>query len=181
MLARIVLAVALGAGGITAGCASTPHTAQEKADLQTNAQAALNEMTQKDPGLRNVLATSAGYAIFPNVGKGGFLVGGAHGVGVLYDHGRAIGTVELNQASLGAQLGGQSFAQLVVLREPYDVARLQAGEFDLGAGYSAVALTAGAAAGAAFKNGVAVFIMPHGGAMLDVSVNGQKITYKPYA
>src|SRR4051812_34835498 len=129
-----------------AGCASGPKTHGEVQSLEARADAALSQMEARDPGLQSVLAQSDGYAVFPNIGKGGFIVGAAYGQGILYEHGRPSGVVEMTQGSLGAQLGGQTLAELIVLRDSYDVARLKAGQFNLGGDVSATALTTGAAA-----------------------------------
>lgn len=162
---------------IAVACGSAPKTQGEQVDAERKAQTALASMLQKDPTLRPLLDSAAGYAVFPEIGKGGFIAGAAHGRGVLYERGRPTGFVELNQGSLGAQIGAQTFAELVVLRDPYDVQRLKAGKFSLGANASAVALTSGV--GAAAASGVSVFIMPRGGAMAELSVSGQEITFTP--
>ena len=109
-------------GGVVSGCATAPRTVQQRQDLEARADATLQTMIGRDPGLRDVLDASYGYAVFPEIGKGGFIVGAAYGRGILYEHGQAVGTVELNQGSLGAQLGGQTLSELLVLRDQYDVA-----------------------------------------------------------
>lgn len=160
-------------------CATAPKSAEERENLQARADTTLSDMRARDPGLNSLLASSAGYAVFPEIGKGGLGVGAAYGRGVLYERGRMTGYVELNQGSIGAQIGAQTFAELVVLRAPTDVDRLKRGQFSLGANASAVALTAGAAASADFADGVAVFVLPRGGAMAELSVSGQQINYQP--
>lgn len=162
-----------------AACATAPKTSSEKSELEHSAATTLATMVQKDPGLHGKLQSVAGYAVFPNIGKGGFVAGAAYGRGILYENGRSVGYVELNQGSLGAQIGGQSFAELIVFLSPSDVAKVKGGDFSLGANVSAVALTAGAAASAQFVNGVAVFVMPKGGVMAELSVSGQQINFVP--
>jgi lipid-binding SYLF domain-containing protein len=115
--------------------------------------------------------------VFPEIAKGGMLVGGAHGVGVLYERGRPAGYAELNQASIGAQLGGQTFSDIVVLNSAQALARAKSNNFDLGAGVSAIVVNEGAAAAVRFADGVAVFVLPRGGLMVDLSVHGQKINF----
>jgi len=159
-------------------CATAPKTAEGRRDLAASADATLTEMMGKDPALRGVLDSSAGYVVFPSIGKGGLIVGAAYGRGILYENGQPVGYVELNQGSLGAQLGGQTFAELIVFRDRFSIQRLKGGKFELGAGVSAVALTAGAAGSTDFKEGTAVFVMPRGGLMVDVSVSGQQLNYK---
>lgn len=176
MRAKMICAAALV---LCAACAGTPKTQQEGSNLESRARATLDNMKRRDPGLDRLLGQAYGYVVFPDVGKGGFIAGGAHGVGVVYERGRRIGFAELNQASLGALLGGQTFAELVVLQSPQALERVKRDQFAFGADASAVAITAGAAAGARFREGVAVFFMPRGGLMVDVSVNGQEIRFEP--
>jgi lipid-binding SYLF domain-containing protein len=167
--------------GLVVACATAPKSPSGRQELMTAANETLTEMTRRDPGLRNVLQQSAGFAVFPSIGKGGLVIGGAHGRGVLYQAGRPIGWVQLSQASLGALAGGQTFSQLIVFRTPQALQDIKDGEFTLSGDVSAVALTAGAAAQARFRHGTAVFILPRGGLMAEVAVSGQKISFTPEA
>ncbi len=161
------------------GCATVPKTQEGRADLSADAQHALDSLIAKDPSLKRVIDRSTAYAVFPTVGKGGAIVGGAYGKGILYQNGKQTGFVELNQASIGAQLGGQSFSEVIVFQTPAAVERLKSGTLNLTADMSAIAITSGAAASAPFSHGMAVFVEPKGGAMVEVSVGGQKINYVP--
>lgn len=173
-LAGLSAAIALG------GCAtSPPKTEAKRSALQEQAQASLQAMEARDPTLKPTLKAAYGYAVFPAVAQGGAIVGGATGRGVAYQQGKMVGYVELNQASVGAQLGGQSFSELLVFSDPNAFAKLKAGTFGFGADASAVGVTEGAASSARFENGVAAFVMPQGGLMLNLSLNGQKLTYTP--
>ncbi len=49
-----------------------------------------------------------GYAIFPRVGKGGMILGGAYGAGRVYKQRSISGTASLMKVSIGFQLGGQA-------------------------------------------------------------------------
>ncbi len=160
-------------------CAGTPKTQSERDTMYQQANSTIAAMQTRDPSLTPLLNSAAGYAVFPNVGKGGFIAGAAHGRGVLYEHGQPTGFVTMTQGSVGAQIGAQSFAQLVVLRTPYEVQKLKMGNFSLGANISAVALTAGAGAAADTTRGVNVFIMPRGGVMAELSVSGQQFSFEP--
>jgi lipid-binding SYLF domain-containing protein len=162
-----------------AACSTTPKTPAQRSTLESNAQATIGEMTQKDPGLRPILDDAAGYAVFPSIGKGGVIVGGAHGIGMLYEHHRATGFLTLDQASIGAQLGGASFSEILVMRDPAALARLKQGNLRLGAEIGATVVDTGAAESAQFDQGMAAFVLPRGGLMLDVSVSGQSIDYQP--
>src|SRR5438270_709099 len=97
-LAFLCLIVALG---LFAGCSTAPKTESARDDLKDRAQQTLAQFTEKDPSLQDVLNQSAGYAVFPKVGKGGAGVGGAFGRGVVYENGRMVGYTNLEQASIG--------------------------------------------------------------------------------
>jgi lipid-binding SYLF domain-containing protein len=167
--------------GIVIGCAcaTAPKSVEDRQNLEARAQQTLQTMRARDPGLGPLLDNSAGYVVFPEIGKGGLIVGAAYGRGVLYERGRMIGFVELNQGSLGAQLGAQTFAELIVFRDPFEVQKLKSGDFSLGGNISGVVLTAGAAATTRFQRGIAVFTMPRGGVMAELSVSGQQLNYVP--
>jgi lipid-binding SYLF domain-containing protein len=177
LLTILISSLALG----IAACATAPKTVEGRADLIASADDTLSRMIARDVELRPLLATSAGYAVFPDVGKGGLIVGGAHGRGVLYEGSQPVGYVQLSEASLGAQAGAEAFSELIVFENRGALNRVKRGSLDLGANVSAVALTAGAAKAASFTDGVVVFVEPRGGLMVDVSVSGQKISFDPGA
>jgi lipid-binding SYLF domain-containing protein len=161
------------------GCGPTePATVQGRQNLQDGGRVALNEFRATDQSLDELLNKSYGYVIFPSVAKGGLIIGGAHGQGVVYEQGAFAGYAELQQAQVGFLAGGQEFQELLVFatREPMD--RFKAGKLTFGAEASAVALKAGAAATARFADGLAVFVKPKGGLMFDISLAGQKFEYK---
>ena len=175
----VVAALAVGCG-VFAGCATAPSTRAERQSLRNEADTTLGEMIARDPVLKDVTREALAYAVFPSVGKGGALVGGAYGRGILYEAGAPTGYVSLEQASLGAQLGGQSFSELLVLRSSSDVEALKAGRFTAGADLGVVVLTTGAAGHETFNPSASVFVLPRGGLMVDVSINGQQLKYQSF-
>lgn len=171
-----------GIGAATmAGCTSSQKSDfhNDTLTLEQRAHATKLLFVEQDAGLQRFFDEAAGYVIFPAVGKGGFIVGGAHGEGVVYEDGDVIGTSKITQATIGAQIGGQSFREVIFFKAPIDVERFKQGNWEVSANVSAVAVTAGAAASADYTNGVAVFTMTEGGLMLEASVGGQKLTYRP--
>lgn len=175
---RTLSLTALMMAGIAA-CATAPSTPQDRQNLEAEAQATLETMIAQDPGLRGVLDGAAGYVVIPAIAKGGAVVGAAYGRGILFEQGRPTGWIELNQGSIGAQLGGQEFAELIVLEKPVDVQRLKQGQFSIGANISAVAVTEGVAASTRFQDGLAVFVLPKGGLMAELTVSGQQLNFQP--
>jgi lipid-binding SYLF domain-containing protein len=160
-----------------AGCATAPSKGADRAQLETSATDTVSRMVAQDPGLQTTLDSAAGYAVFPSIGKGALIIGGASGRGVLFEHGQAVGYVRMDEASLGLQAGGEAFSELIVLNTSSALGKIKNDNFHLGAKLSATVLTTGAAAGAEFRDGVAVFILPKGGAMVDASVGGQQIRF----
>jgi lipid-binding SYLF domain-containing protein len=169
------------AAALVPACASTPKTPQEVSRMESRSSNTLAEMRERDASIAPLLDNAYAFAVFPEVGKAGFIAGGASGAGILYEHGRPSGNVKLTQASLGAQAGAQSYAELVILDNQDQVNKLKNGSFDLGGNVNAVILKQGAAAQMGTTRGLTVFVMPRGGAMVDVSVAGQQIKFEPFA
>jgi lipid-binding SYLF domain-containing protein len=144
---------------------------------------------------------SYGYAVFPTIGKAGLVVGGAHGSGRVYVHGKYVGNVTVNQLSAGFQAGGQAYSQIVFFEDRRAFEQFTKGNFEFGADVNAVAITAaaggsvgttGASAEASggmkdaltaggYYKGLAVFTVVKGGAMYQATVAGQKFSYTPKA
>lgn len=133
-----------------------------------------------DPGLSRFFARSVGYAVFPTVAKGAIGVGGAGGSGVLFQKGKAIGKASLAQVTIGLQLGGQAYSEIVFFESAAALDDFKKGNFALAAQVSAVAAAAGASANARYRRGVAVFTVTKAGLMYEASVGGQKFGFEPF-
>jgi len=133
----------------------------------------------KDPGLEKFFETAKGYAVFPSVDKGAAGIGGAYGIGLLYGGGQLLGVAELIQVTVGLQLGGQSYAEIIFFENETTLESFKEGRFALSAQASAVALSEGASANAKYELGVAVFTMARSGLMFEASVGGQKFSFTP--
>ena len=157
-------------------------TAQAATDSQlvADAQRTVATYQKTDPGLSSFIGRSAAYVVFPSVLKGGVGIGGAHGSGVLFENGRPTGRASLSQVSVGAQLGGQEYSEVIFFETPQALAGFKKGEFTFSAQATAVALKSGAAANAKFKEGVAVFTGAKGGLMFEASLGGQKFKFEPF-
>jgi lipid-binding SYLF domain-containing protein len=143
--------------------------------------------------------SSYAYAVFPTIGKGGLIVGGAHGTGHVYVQGKYVGDSSMTQVSIGFQAGGQAYSQIVFMQDKRAFDEFTSGQFGFDAAVGAVAITAaagasggtsGGTAGASggkkdattagnWYKGMAVFTIVKGGAMYEASVAGQKFKYKP--
>ena len=147
--------------------------------MELDVQKAILSIKNKDPGIQKFFDKSAGYAVFPGVGKGGLIIGGAFGRGLVIVNEQVDGYTSLSQASIGLQLGGQKYAQFIFFKDTTALGHFKRGNFEMGAEASAVAITAGASADAAYDSGVAVFTNIAGGLMFEGSISGQRFTYEP--
>ena len=156
---------------------------------------ALKKLMQSDVVAR-FHKSAYGYAIFPNIGKGGMGIGGAHGKGRVYRKGKILGEVSMTQISIGLQLGGQAYRQVIYFEDERALKEFTSGNFEFGAQAEAIAITAsaGAQAGtegtgasanetqtekAAYHKGMIVFTMGKGGLMYQASIGGQKYKFTP--
>ena len=156
-----------------------PLQAQKQEDLEKAAEAKAT-MLEKDPGMAEWFNDAYAYAIFPNVGKGGFGIGGAHGNGTVFRGGSPVAKTELKQVTIGLQLGGQSFIEIIFFKDKTAFDDFARGNFEFGAEASAVAFTAEASAKLAYNSGVAIVTMAKGGLMYEASVGGQKFEYEEF-
>jgi lipid-binding SYLF domain-containing protein len=113
------------------------------------------------------------------VGKGAIGVGGARGKGWVYEGGAIVGRTTLTQVTIGFQLGGQAYSEIVFFQTRQALDNFKLGHLKLDAQASAIALTARASADLAYRNGVAIVTMAKGGLMYEASVGGQKFSYTP--
>lgn len=152
----------------------------------------------REAGAGEFIDTAYGYAVFPLVGKGGIGLGGAYGEGQVYHQGNYVGDSQMAQLTLGWQLGGQAYSQIIFFEDKAAFDHFTTGSFEFGAQASAVALTAGAsaeastrgvAAGASgtenratavaeYYKGMAVFTLAKGGLMYEVALGGQLFNYQ---
>ncbi|MBX3359778.1 MAG: lipid-binding SYLF domain-containing protein [Phycisphaeraceae bacterium] len=179
MKTMIVMAAAVAGALVINGCSTAPSSPEKKQELSSNAQTALSKAKLADPSLQAFLDKAEGYAIFPTVGKGGAIVGGAYGRGEVYHKGAMIGYCDLSQATVGLQLGGQSYTELIVFQTPAALETFKRGDFAFAAQATAVALKSGAGANAKYTNGVAVFTFAEAGLMAEASIGGQSFTFQP--
>jgi lipid-binding SYLF domain-containing protein len=134
---------------------------------------------KKDTTIAALFSSSAGYVVIPTVGKGGLIVGGAHGNGEGFEGGAYIGAVSVSEVSIGAQVGGQSYSQVVFFETPEALQKLKDNSFQFAAEVSAIGVDQGVAKNAKFKDGVATFVIPKQGLMASAAVGGQKLSFEP--
>lgn len=149
--------------------------------MELDVARAILEVKEADPGIEAFFEKAAGYAVFPSVGKAGFVIGGAFGRGLVIVDGKVDGYTTMSQATIGFQLGGQRYSQFIFFRDDVALSHFRRGNFEFGAQVSAVAVNRGASADANYDGGVIVFTHSRGGLMLEGSVGGQRFTFQPRA
>ena len=153
------------------------------------------------PAVKKFYDNSYGYAVFPNIGKAGFVVGGSYGNGQVYKAGKATGKTRVIKGSIGFQAGGKVFSQIVFFQDKRAYDEFTSGEFEFDATAQAVAITAGGeaqlgtagkSAGASagpktgvqaktdYVKGMATFVHAKGGLMYELSIGGQKFTFEKF-
>ena len=141
------------------------------------------------------------YAVFPTVGAGAIGIGGAYGKGRVYLHDQWVGNVSMGQVSLGVQLGGKAYSQIIFFEDARSLEQFESGKFEFGAETSAIAITSGANAQVAtngvsrgmsqgqhnavtegtYQAGIVVFVVAKGGLMASASLAGQRFNFEPLA
>lgn len=157
------------------------------------------EVFKKSQAVQPFFGKAYGYAVFPTVGKGGIGIGGAYGKGQVYRRGKVTGTTSLIKATIGFQLGGQLFSEIIFFQDKRAYNEFTSGNFEFDAAASVVAITVGAqakvgtegaTAGASvgpatgeqaktsYRKGMAVFVHTKGGLMYEAAIGGQKFSFE---
>ena len=146
---------------LMAGCSTVPKTVESRAVQSAEVRKTIAKFQAKDP----------------KVLKGGFWIGGAHGKGEVFEQNRKVGYCSMSQATLGFSFGGEYFREIIFFRDKVDLDMFKSGDFTFAAQVTGVALSAGAASKVDYQSGMAVFVMPDAGLMVDASLGGQKFKY----
>ena len=144
-----------------------------------NSKKALQEMIKATPKLKSFYNKAYGYAVFPKITKVGIGIGGAAGRGIVFKNHKVVGFSRLKQASIGFQLGGQQYSEVIFFENKKAFDHFINGKLKFDAQASAVAITVGASIDVAYHEGVAVFTRAKGGLMYEASIGGQHFKYKP--
>ena len=142
---------------------------------------------------------SYAYAVFPSIGQGALVVGGAHGRGHVYVQDKYVGNTTMTQVSVGFQAGGRAYSMIIFLQDKRAFEEFTGGNYEFGADVNATAITAAASGqvgttgassgasggqkdatttGSSYYKGMAVFTIVKGGAMYEAAVSGQKFKYQ---
>ncbi len=160
------------------GNAALAQQEQKLEQLYEDAQAAKGAIIAEDPNMAKLFENSFGYAIFPNVGKGGLLLGVTAGNGMVWQQGKVIGTAKLREVSVGLQLGGQAFSQVIFYDSDEAFSRIKANKVEFRAQAAALADSKSASTDIKMAKGILVIVKPKKGLMGEAAIGGQKFSFK---
>jgi lipid-binding SYLF domain-containing protein len=155
---------------------------------------------KESPAVQPFFKNAYGFAVFPTIGKAGFVVGGSYGKGQVYRGGKVTGKSSMGEGSLGFQLGGKAFSEIIFFKDKQAYDKFTSGSFEFDATAQAIVITAGAQAEArstgssagasagpktgaqakaSYHKGMATFVHSKGGLMFEISIGGQKFSFEP--
>jgi lipid-binding SYLF domain-containing protein len=149
--------------------------------LHAEVLAALKQLQQKHPDIKKVLDDSAGYAVVPSIGRASLVLGGAYGLGEVFVKDRVIGYAAIVELTVGVQVGGTTFHELVVFHDDGALKRFKGGKFAFAADAAVHIVKAGAQASHGFGSSSSIYLFADGGMLLDLALGGQKFIFKPAA
>jgi lipid-binding SYLF domain-containing protein len=162
---------------VISACAGwDPNRAQKE---ETAVEMTIAKFKKADSTMAIYFDNAYGYAVFPTVGKGGYVLGGGYGRGMVYEQGEFIGHSRIINLTVGAQIGGQSYSEIIFFKDKASLEGFKAGNFEFAAQASAVFVTEGVSKDHHYSSGVAVFTMPKAGAMAEATIGGQKFSFEP--
>lgn len=177
------LSVALGVTGCLALSACSSYrdagsSADADAQLASETSVTIARFKAADPSIARFFDNAYGFVVFPEIAKGAAGIGAATGDGTVHQGGQIIGYAGMTQVTIGLQLGGQAYSQVMFFQDATSFGKFTSGRFEFAANASAVAVKSGAAATNDYSGGIAVFVLPKGGLMAEASIGGQKFSYR---
>jgi len=155
------------------------RAAEDTKKLEDQVKQTIQNFKTADPSLTNFFARAVGYAVLPTVAGGGFIIAAERGTGLVYEKSAPIGKIRLTEVTVGAQVGGGEYSEIIFFENAAALDNLKQGKCEMSAGAKATVAASGAAVNAKYDQGVAVFTLPKSGAMVAAAVGGQKFKYEP--
>lgn len=154
--------------------------AATSAEINRDVDSALQSLYRTTPAAKNIAEIAKGILVFPNIVKGGLIIGGQYGEGALREGGKTIDYYRTVAASYGLQAGAQTFGYALFFIDDASLEYLKKSKgWELGVGPSIVVVDSGAAASlttSTLKSGIYAFIFKQKGLMAGIGIQGSKIT-----
>jgi len=161
-----------------------PSMAATAKEINRDVDSALQKLYDSTPAAKNLAKIAKGILVFPNIIKGGLIVGGQYGEGALRMNGKTSGYYKTAAASYGLQAGAQSFGYALFFIDNEGLSYLKKSEgWEIGVGPSLVIVDEGMARSlttTTVQSGVYAFFFNQQGLMAGLGIQGSKITpFKP--
>ena len=157
--------------------ASMAATASE---INRDVDIALKDLYKSTPAAKKMASVAKGILVFPDIIKGGFIIGGQYGEGALRVGGKTTGYYRTVAASYGLQAGAQKFGYALFFLSNDDLKYLKnSGGWEIGVGPTVVVMDEGAARSfttTTARSGVYAFFFDQKGLMAGLGIQGSKIT-----
>jgi lipid-binding SYLF domain-containing protein len=172
----VLSAVIMVAGLISPGLAS----ADTAAEINRDVDSALQQLYARTPAAKELSKVAKGILLFPDVVKGGLIIGAQYGVGALRKEGKTVGYYKTVAASYGLQAGVQKFgyAMFFITQSALDHLRKSDG-WEIGVGPSIVIVDEGLAKSlttTTAKKDIYAFFFGQKGLMAGMGLQGSKIS-----
>ena len=177
MLKKIPLLFILGLTLLTS--LEARQNTQQQIELAENQEytKTIRAFMAEDKKLEHLVYNSAIYIVFPSIGKGGLIFGGAHGEGRVFRRGLWIGDITMSQYTIGFQIGGQTYSEMIFFKTEDSFNEFVSAGLVSGTQSSIIGGSAGVSGDINFDSNVLVFTMGNGGAMLEATTGAQDFTY----
>jgi len=149
--------------------------------LHSEVIAAMNILQENHKNVKKLLDKAYGFAVIPGVGRASAVLGGAYGVGEVFEKNKVVGYSGIIKLDIGVQIGGTNFHEIIVFNDKKIWKQFKAGKYAFSADAAVAIVKAGAQASRSFGAGTVVFVYNEGGEMLDLSIGIQKFIFKQTA
>lgn len=150
------------------------------AEINRDVDIALKTLYQTTPAAKKMAGIAKGILVFPDIIKGGFIIGGQYGEGALRVGGKTTGFYRTIAASYGLQAGAQSFGYALFFLSDADLKYLKSSKgWEIGIGPTVVVMDDGMArtfSTTTAKSGIYAFFFDQRGLMAGLGIQGSKIT-----
>ncbi len=157
-----------------------PAFAGSAREINQKVDIGLQNLYASSPAAQKLATVAKGVLVFPDIIKGGLIVGGQYGEGALIINGRIVAHYNTVAASYGLQIGAQSFGYAMFLMTDSALQYLQKSSgWEVGVGPSLVVVDEGLATtltSSTLKEDIYAFCFGQKGLMAGLGLQGSKIT-----
>lgn len=169
---------------IVPGCSSTGNPQKNAIDnaaqIDMDVDVALSKLYSSSPAAVELSKVAKGILVFPDIVKGGLIVGGSYGKGALRKGETTAGYYNTVSASYGLQAGAQKFGYALFFMDHSSLEYLDKSEgWEIGIGPTVVIVDEGIArslSSTTAREGVYAFFFDQKGLMAGIGIQGSKIS-----